>query len=249
MKEVLAFKTRAVDTLSLHAGMTIHAGERFTLYQDYPGLDDDDVTTISEEPILKWVLEQSGDLLLEEMGVPANSFVALSVKHPVVPQGHFKPGDIDLMICGDHRPEYTIGIQCKRVKVRALTPDDDDFNKLPDVANGVKQANLQRANLGFHQNYLMIIIETYGRRRSGNNVLFRGPSKETWNEIYQFPWRERLDSDVGIIFTKVTQPTGKSFDRMSMVGICVNKLAPRLDQTPDLTNRTAAFMRSCKRDQ
>src|SRR2546425_5381704 len=90
---------------------------------------------------------------------------------------------------------------------------------------GVKQANFQRRNLGFHRNYLMIIIETYGRSRSTNNVLFRGPTNETWHEIYQFPWRENLDSDIGIIFVKVTQPTGKTFNTMSLVGVCLNKEA------------------------
>lgn len=243
MKEVLAFKTRTMDTLSLRKGMTINAGESFTLYQDYPGLYDDDVTHQSEEMILRWLLASWRDLLLGELGANPSDFVGISVKHPVIQRGQSKPGDIDLLICGENRPELAIGIQCKRVKVRALNPDDDDFNKLPDVAGGVRQANFQRRSLGFHRNYLMIVIETFGRNRSTNSVLFRGPKNETWHEIYQFPWRENLDPEVGIIFVKITQPTGKTFNNMSVVGVCVNKEAARLDQSSNLTNRIADFMR------
>lgn len=243
MKELLAFKTRTVDTLALRKGMTINAGQSFTLYQDYPGYDDDDVTTQSEDMIVRWLLASWRDLLLGELGVSPNDFFAVSVRDPVIERGQSKPGDIDLLICEENRPDLAIGIQCKRVKVRALSPEQDDYNKLPDVGGGVKQANFQRRNLGFHRNYLMIVIETYGRSRSTNNVLFRGPTNETWHEIYQFPWRENLDPDVGIIFVKVTQPTGKTFNNMSLVGVCLNKEAARLDQSSNLTNRIAEFMR------
>ena len=243
MKELLAVKTRTVDTLALRKGTTINAGQSFTLYQDYPGYDDDDVTTQSEDMIVRWLLASWRDLLLGELGVSPNDFVAVSVRDPVIERGQSKPGDIDLLICEENRPDLAIGIQCKRVKVRALSPEQDDYNKLPDVGGGVKQANFQRRNLGFHRNYLMIVIETYGRSRSTNNVLFRGPTNETWHEIYQFPWRENLDPDVGIIFVKVTQPTGKTFNNMSLVGVCLNKEAARLDQSSNLTNRIADFMR------
>src|SRR5260370_1049423 len=147
MKEVLAFKTRTMDTLSFRKGMTINAGDSFTLYQDYPGYNDDDITQQSEERILTWLLASSRDLLLGELGVNPNAFVAVSVKQPVIERGHSKPGDIDLLICQNNRPDLAIGIHCKRVKDRALNPEDDDFNKLPAVAGGVRQGSLETQNL------------------------------------------------------------------------------------------------------
>jgi hypothetical protein len=75
MKELLAFKTRTVDTLALRKGMTINAGQSFTLYQDYPGYEDDDVTTQSEDMIVRWLLASWRDLLLGELGVSPNDFV------------------------------------------------------------------------------------------------------------------------------------------------------------------------------
>ena len=52
-----------------------------------------------------------------------------------------------------------------------------------------------------------------------------------------------MKDECGIIFVKVTQPTGKTFNNMSVVGVCVNKEAARLDQSNNLTNRIADFMR------
>lgn len=132
------------------------------------------------------------------------------------------------------------------MKVKAFNQEEDDYNKLPDVTGGIKQVNLQRQKLGFHRNYLMIVIETYGRQRTGSNVLFRGPSRDTFSAIYQFPRRESLHADVGVIFVTVSQPTGKSFNEMSVIGVCVDQEAARLDQTNHLTNRVIELMRQNK---
>lgn len=247
MKKLLAFTTVASDTVDFQAGTTIHAGQRFELYRDHIDRDDDDVTKQEEEQILRWILSSSArEFFFQELGIKPNPFVALSVRHPVIEHGYFKPGDIDILICDRDRADLAIGIQCKRVKVRALSDEVDDCNKIPDITGGIKQVNLQREHLGFHRNYLMIVIETYGRGRSSSNVLFRGPSRESFKEIYDFPRRESLHSDVGIIFVKVTQPTGKSFQQMADIGICVDQDAARLEQTVQLTNRIADYMRLVK---
>ncbi len=250
MKKLLAFSTVATDTFSIHAGQTIPAGE-YRLYKEYRDLDEDDVTKQGEEEILRWILSspEGRDLVLRELGVGPDSFVALSVRQPVIERGNLKPGDVDLLICEGNRADLAIGIQCKRVKVTALSQEDDRCNKLLDITGGITQVNLQRENLGFHRNYLMIVIETYGRNRSHSTVLFRGPARDTLKEIYDFQRRERLHADVGIIFVTVTQPTGKSFDKMSVIGICVDQDAARLDQTDQLTNRIREFMAQTKFDR
>jgi hypothetical protein len=243
MKKILEFKTIAIDTLTFRAGTAIHAGETFTMYSGYDDLDDDDVTKEGEGEILRWLIESNAkDLLLGELNVGSSAFIAQSVKQPIVENPQGKPGDIDLLICDDYQAERAIAIQCKRVKVRALNQTDDDLNKLSDITGGVTQANFQRSNLGFHRNYLMIIMEADGRRRDENNVLFRGPSQETFKAVYEFPRRESLHDDIGVIFVDISQPTGKSFHKMSVVGVCLDKEASRLDQPPRLTNRVKEMM-------
>ena len=249
MKKLLAFNTVATDTFPIHAGQTLPAGE-FRLFGEYGDLNDDNVTKQREEEILGWILSspEGRSVLLQELGVGTDAFVALSVRQPIIERRNFKPGDIDLLICERNRADLAIGIQCKRVKVTALNQQDDQCNKLPDITGGIKQVNLQREKLGFHRNYLMIVIETFGRNRSDSTVLFRGPARDTLKEIYEFQRRESLHTDVGIIFVTVTQPTGKSFDNMSVIGVCVDQDATRMDQTDQLTNRIRELMRQTKFD-
>lgn len=243
MKKYLEFKVTAVDTLAFNKGETLHAGETRSLYGNYEGLDEDDVTGQRESEILKWLMSSSfRGLLLSELGVGSDAFVVRNVVRPVIENSQGKPGDIDLLICDGGRADQAIAIQCKRVKVTALNQDDDNLNKLSDISGGVKQANFQRNNLGFHRNYLLVVIEAYGKKRSANNALFRGPSQQTFKQIYEFPMRESLNDDVGVIFVEISQPTGKSFRNMAVVGVCIDKEAARLDQPPSLTNRVIELL-------
>jgi hypothetical protein len=244
MRKVLEFQTIAVDTLTLRKGQTIHAGESTSLYGDYDESDGENVTGERESEILKWLMESSfRDLLLNKLDVSSDAFIARDVARPVIENPQGKPGDIDLLICDGNRADQAIAFQCKRVKVKAFNQDDDDVNKLSNITGGVKQANFQRNNLGFHRNYLVILIEAYGKKRAGNNVLFRGPNQETFKAIYEFPMRESLHSDVGVIFIEISQPTGKSFRKMAVVGVCIDQEAARLDQPPVLTNRIRELIR------
>jgi len=244
MKNVLTFKTIVFDTHTLPAGVTIPAGSSLEFFSaNYEG-NDNNVTKKHEEQIIKWIVASPAkELLLSELGVGPNPFIDWSVKQPVIENPQDKPGDIDLLICDEHEAEHAIAFQCKRVVVRALNQVDNNVNKISDIKDAVNQANKQRERLGFHRNYLGILIETYGKKREQSNVLFRGSTQETFKEIYEFPQRESLSSDVGVVFIEISQPTGKSFDRMAVVGICIDQHASRLDQPTQLTNRIKDLMR------
>jgi len=246
MRKYLEFKVTAVDTLAFSKGETLRAGESRSLYGNYEGLNEDDVTAERESDILKWLMASSfRDLLLSELEVGGDAFIAHDVVRPIIENSQGKPGDIDLLICDGGRASQAIAIQCKRVKVTALNQDHDNLNKLSDISGGVKQANFQRNNLGFHRNYLLVLIEAYGKKRSASNALFRGPNRQTFKEIYEFPMRESLHDDVGVIFVEISQPTGKSFRNMVVVGVCIDKEAAHLEQTTSLTNRIGELIRNC----
>jgi hypothetical protein len=244
MRKLLAFETIAFDSHIFRAGTVIPAGSSIKYFDDYTEAEEGDVTKEGEEAIIKWLLcSPASDLLLRVLGVGQDSFIAYSVKQPVVVNPQKKPGDIDILICGERRADQAIAIQCKPIKVVAFNQEEDDINKLPDIKDAVLQANKQRENLGFHRNYLAVIVKAYGRKRTQNNSLFRGPNQSTMKLLYEFPQRESLHSDVGILFIDVSQPTGKSYDRMAVVGICHDQQAAHLDQSPNLTNRIKEFMR------
>lgn len=243
MRYVLRFRTIAIDSHFMPAG--IAAGEVIDFFRagDY---EEEEVITRkkrNEEEIVRWILNSPARrLLLEELGVAHDSFVDYSVSRPVVENPQEKPGDIDILICDGGRAERAIALQCKPVSVVAFNEKEDDVNKLRDVRGAVLQANKQRDKYGFYKNYVAIIIKAYGRKREGENTLFRGPSQETTAEIYEFPQRESLHDDVGIIFIRIVQPTGKSYNRRVNIGVCVDKEAAVLNQPARLTNRIKEHM-------
>jgi len=246
MKKLLAFKTILIDSRFLPAGTILAAGESLEYFKAEDHAEEELITEKkkAEEEIIKWILQSDAKrLLLRELGVGNNPFIDYSVREPIIENPQQKPGDIDLLICDGHRADRAIAFQCKAVSVIAHSQDEDDVNKLPDIRKGVLQANKQRQNFGFYQNYLMVVIKAYGKNRLASNVLFRGPTEETFKQIYEFPQRESLHADVGIVFMRIVQPTGKSFNKMVQIGVCIDHEATILDQPQRLTNRIKEHMR------
>jgi hypothetical protein len=238
MKRTLAFNFRANDSIFLRAGTTLRAGERLSFFTDNPGLDEDDVSVPDEAKIMNFILASSDrDLILGELGFNSDSFVRCGVTRPIITDPSKKPGDIDALICERGRPDQAVALQCKRVKVR----DNQRVNKLGNITDAVVQANRQR-EIGFCRNYLAILVVTDGRSRTENNVVFRGPTPETFSRIYDFTRNQSLHEDVGLMFIELTQPTGKSFRRMNDIGVCIDKEARLLQQSPALTNRIRDLM-------
>lgn len=245
MKKLLTFKTRTIDTHKLAPGITIPAGAVFEYFDTTCNSDDDDVTKLGEEQIIKWLLAtEFKGLLLETLEVRPDAFVDWSVRQPIIENPRDKPGDIDILICPSHRPDIAIAFQCKPVIVKSLNEqEDDDVKKLGRIPDLVHQANRQRDLYGFYRNYLAILIKVDGRKKLKYNPLCRGTNPETFQTIYEFPDRENVHKDVGIVFIEIVQPTGKSFDQYVTVGVCVETEARRLDQLPKLTNRIEEVMK------
>lgn len=219
MKITLAFETAVFDRLHLPGGQVIPAGKSFEMFLPSDGGIENDVTEIDEESLLKFFMSSPGSqLLFKRLDLPPNSRIAFSVREPI--QRNINHPDFDLVICNPRSPHLTTAIQCKRVKVTAINDDKDKVNKLEGVGQVVKQARIQREEYGFHQNYIALFIQTFGRNREKQNVLFRGPRDETFQEIYDFPQRDSVHEDVGIIFIKITQPTGTDFREKGSIGIC-----------------------------
>jgi hypothetical protein len=236
MKNYLVFDCINTDKLVFKAGQTIRAGESFRLFTTEDNGIEDKIIDESEEQILNWLMSSSGgSLLLDKLELPRNSQQAFSIRKPIVENP--RHSDIDLILCDPELPQFSVGIQCKRVKIEALNERQDEVNKLPDIKKAVIQANKQREIFGFHRNYLMIISQIFGRNFKHENAIFRKARPETRHQIYEFPQRESLHEDVGIIFVEIGQPTGKSFRTQVNICLRIDKGAARLDQPPNLTNR------------
>jgi len=243
MITTLTFKGIAFDTNKI--GPTISASYPF--FTDYPMVEEERVTQQKEEQIVSWLFSQTQvkELIFTELRIQ-NPCFSLNVVDPIIDNPNKKPGDIDILICEQRQPHRAIALECKRVKVIAADMENDKVNKIDNIGNGVKQANALR-EIGFHRTYLAILIEVEGKNRVEYNTLCRGPSPTTFKKVYDFPFRDKLHKDVGVIFIEISQPTGKSIDSMAGVGICIDKEAGRLEQPDYLTNRINTLLRGLKR--
>jgi len=242
MRKYLVFDCINTDTLAFNQGEIISADKSYNLFTPEDDGIEDNITNEDEEQILKLFMNSEGSrLLLSKLEISQNPFRAFSVRKPI--DENPKHSDIDLILCEPELPQFSIGFQCKRLKIVSLNEGEDEINKLPDIKKAVTQANKQRENLGFHRNYLIIISEIFGRKFTSENTLFRKARPDTRQKIYDFPQRESLHDDVGIIFVEIGQPTGKSFRKQRNICIRIDKEASRLDQTPNLTHRVRELMR------
>jgi hypothetical protein len=235
MITTLIFKGIAFDTNRI--GPIISAGTSYQFFIDYPIVEEERVTQQKEDQIVLWLFSQTlaRQFIFTELGM-RNPCFWLNVVDPIIDNPNKKPGDIDILICEQRQPHRAIALECKRVKVIAMDMENDKINKIDNIGNGVKQANALR-EIGFHRTYLAILIEVEGKNRAEYNTLCRGPSPTTFKKVYDFPFRDKLNKDVGVIFIEISQPTGKSIDSMAGVGICIDKEAERLEQPYNLTNR------------
>jgi hypothetical protein len=242
---MLICKRVAFDTHIQLAGVSIPQGTLLSFFRDVDYLSNADITKKAEEEVIKWILASPArNLFLSELVSGLSPFIDYSVKQPVIENPQNKPGDIDILICPANRPDIAIAFQCKPVVVKALNEEeDDDPRKLPKLTDLVIQANEQRNKLGFYRNYLAVLILVDGRKKITSNTLFRGTNPETFQKIYEFPDREKVHKDVGIIFIEIAQPAGKTYDQQAVVDICFDREAVRLNQIPHLTNRIEDLMR------
>ncbi len=254
--KLLAFNCVYMDSLKISAGTKIRADESFVLFSEDPGMNDESATERDEKRIVLWLFNQqlwARQLLLKELGVSQDSFTATEVTNPFT-QPNKKPGDIDVLICERDHPHQAIVIECKKVSVVAETTKRDIVHKVEKIGKGVSQANALR-DLGFYQTYLAIVTVVDGRQRNEYNTLHRGigdsshdthhgtQSHKTLKRVYEFPRREDLHDDVGIIFVEVIQPTGKSLDEKFGVCVCVDKRAKPQEQTNSQTNRISDYIK------
>lgn len=182
------------------------------------------------------------DLLIEEFGLPHNTYVQTNVIEPLLERDRRKPPcDIDLIIIPE--PSRAIAIQVKRIRVVAETTHRDSTpgRQLGNISKLIEQANGSR-EIGFCANYALVLVECYGPARAEYNFIARGASPGVFRRIYHLTKDQPLHPDVGLIFVEVVQPTPTSIDRAGMVAVCIDKPAVGLDQMPDLTARVRQFI-------
>ena len=196
------------------------------------------VTLMTEDQAIKWLFKSFSYGQTFAEGFFDNQTIVqafFGIKEPFVVTGR-KPGDIDLLLIDKNRPDKVIAFECKRLKVTSANTYLPKINNVQGIKHGVKQANgLQ--SLGFYKSYLMIILLDDSRHFDYPNTMMRNSKWKDVEEVYDIPWNEPLNQDVGIVFVKVTQPTGKNYNEMAGIGYCIDKEAKEQEQTTSMTNK------------
>lgn len=206
----------------------------------------------AEQSLISWLVHDAATkhLLCEVLQRSLGSFFGISVQQPFYAANE---GDIDLLVCEPRSPHEAIAIECKRVKVFVEDEGNDCINRIEAVGEGVKQVRKLYDRLGFFQTYLAIISAVDGANRKQLNIPSRGitsdsiPNRDTstttFRRILQFPRREELPPEIGIMLIELVQPSGRAFEEQGVVRICVHhKATPRPQREAD-TQRMLALMK------
>jgi hypothetical protein len=249
--QLLVFRFITLDSRHYAAGVTIPS--RTALFRDETNVrhhisndpdEPDSVASRLEDPIIGWLLASSArELFLAAFQFAPTSSTARSVRKPFIHDSNSKPGDIDLVICRTSIPSQITAVQAKGVKVRAISWEEDKVNRLQDLEDAVEQANRTRA-IGFYKTYLLVLILCDARERRHHNIPGRKATAGTFNRIWQFPEREQLHHDVGLVFVEIVQPTKRAIHSMATVAVAVAQTATPQEQRPSLTDKVAELVAS-----
>jgi hypothetical protein len=154
-----------------------------------------------------------------------------------------KPGDIDILLFQRDSPQRSVAIECKRIKVEALSERDVKINGEKNIGEGIIQAN-EYFNLGFSRVYLLIFLLHDGRKLNTPNILFRYGKGLKVERLYSLPWQGDLHEKVGIIFVEVYQISDRDVNTTYGLGICVDKRASEQEQPYDLTLKVMSLLKT-----
>jgi hypothetical protein len=249
MVEHLTYRQTSYDTGQMLPGRHKQA----TLFDVGPYFDGSaDITDLEEKPLVRWLMLNpwARALVLEVLRLPPDATYRCEVVEPFYAP---RERDIDLILCPRLSPQLAIALDCKRVKVKGLNAEQDHVNKLGDVASGVDQANkLYNGRNAFFQTYLCIITEAEAFD-AAENVPNRGvrsytkpargdTGRTTFRQIVEFPGRDKLHSEIGIIHLEIAQPSRLSIDSRANIRAHVYRRATSRDQPDSVTKRVIEIM-------
>lgn len=200
-------------------------------------MDTASVTEIPEDELTSWLFLQSLVIgqVIWEFDLPSPPAIDLQVPTTRISPSATGPGDIDVLLANQARPQEAVAIEVKRVKVGPRTFHTRMPGKLQGLRQGVRQANLL-SDITFFRTMLLLLVVTSGREREEFNFASRGLTWDLARLIDDFPHRERLSSRVDIGVVEITQPVDKSIFDAGCVGLRIVHSGVRSQQPRTLTD-------------
>lgn len=210
--------------------------------------NDSSVLELIEQEIVKWLFNNTHtlNLIIEKVcGLSSEDvFFQLEVKEPLLNRKEQKNdiGDIDAVIIPKENPEKSVIIEFKRIKINTLENKTVKIHKVNRAREkGFSQIKRLR-KFNYFKTYLGLIVEEDARNINSANTLIRYSKDSQISQIFNINKDNKLDEKAGLIFLKITQPTGENFQSRFNFGIAIDKKATEIKQNPETTKRVIELL-------
>lgn len=201
------------------------------------------VTAFTEREILDFLFSKHDlyHLLLEAIGLSKNNFnLFREVQHPIITDQNEKPGDLDIILFNSDSKHKTIGIEAKCVKAKTLKDGKIVLNKEHNITKGITQVN-SYLQFGFHRTFLLMILLDDGQHNKRYNQFFRDTDLSVSKKMFNQNVLKNLHKEVGLIYLKVNQITGKSIFQSGKISILVEREAKEKTQYTSTTKKMTSM--------
>lgn len=214
-----------------------------SLFKDSSESDFKKVTEFSEYEILELLLSKVDfkEIIFEELGLPKNNIKVLQqVNQPLISNSNLKPGDLDVVLYRKDAIKKAIAIEAKCIKAKTLPNGEVVLNKEKNVTKGISQVN-EYLQFGFHRTFLLIILLDDGQYIKGFNQFFRNTDLSGSTKLFNQNILQNLHRDVGLLYLKVNQITGKSILQSGKISLLTAKIAKKKKQKKTTTNAISSL--------
>jgi hypothetical protein len=183
------------------------------------------ITEFTEREILDFLFSRNdlNPLLLDAVGIPTSGFKLFrELTRPLVMNRNEKPGDLDLILFDVNSIQKAIGIEVKCVKAKTFEDGRIKLTKEKNITKGISQAN-EYLKFGFHKTFLLMILLDDGQYNTKHNQFFRDTDLRLSKKLFNRRILKNLHPDIGLIYLKVNQITGKSIFQSGKISVCVEK--------------------------
>lgn len=197
------------------------------------------VTAFTERDILDFLFSQHNlhHLLLDSIKISKINFrLFREVQHPIIITQNEKPGDLDMILFNSDSMHMAVGMEAKCIKARTLKDGKTVLNKENNITKGITQTNAY-LKFGFNRTFLLIILLDDGQHNKKRNQFFRDSDLSVSEKLFNKNIVKNLHQDIGLIYLKVNQITGKSIFQSGKISVLVEREAKEKKQKASTTEK------------
>ena len=190
-----------------------------------------------EQVLVRWLFTRSAakDMFYTALGLDDNPILKFEISKP------FSEREFDVLCWNQGTPNKAIAIECKRTKIKKESFQNNDITGLQKLSEGIIQAD-KLLEIGFYKTYLLIMTVVDGRERTMYNQLSRGANEIQFNKIIDFPNRDELHNDVGLVFVEIVQTTDAPLSKTGFISVSIAQSPTPQTQKRKITEKIGLLL-------